>query len=396
MRHVDLGLLAPRDQPVPRQRNPFDPRRIRFHRFFPGRKVDRAGERRQHHELCERDSRALRQLRRQFEGLGTVARQPEDERAEHVHAVVPEGAQPIDQLLAAVVEVLVDVLQPLRRHRFDSDQRALDVGFLHRREEIGIFGRFHRDLREEDHVVGQLGQRFHQLEALGAHRLELLESALVGAPRRFREIVERDGIEIVVGQRDETEPAPAQIDDFADHRVDGPLPRPLAVGLPHRAEGTVLRAAAHGLHRRPHVFAGRNQRPPGRLEITSLDLAAVVHRQRRALDAVLDHLRPHQIAVALDDGVRLAEPHRFVGIEGGVNAAVDDVCATLAHDFSDAIAVHRIARMDADTDDIPGGDGRRVPWIQGFIGDQRIAVLLWRRRGQDVEPPRRNNPNTER
>jgi hypothetical protein len=37
---------------------------------------------------------------------------PEDERAEHVHAVVTERAQAIDQMLAAVVEVLVDVLQP--------------------------------------------------------------------------------------------------------------------------------------------------------------------------------------------------------------------------------------------------------------------------------------------
>jgi hypothetical protein len=45
---------------------------------------------------------------------GTIARQPEDERAEHVHAVVAERAQPIDQLLAAVIEVLVDVLQALR------------------------------------------------------------------------------------------------------------------------------------------------------------------------------------------------------------------------------------------------------------------------------------------
>ena len=34
----------------------------------------------------------------QLERLGPVARQPEDERAEHVDAVVPERAQPIDQL----------------------------------------------------------------------------------------------------------------------------------------------------------------------------------------------------------------------------------------------------------------------------------------------------------
>ena len=52
--------------------------------------------------------------------------------------------------------------------------------------------------------------------------------------------------------------------------------------------------------------------------------------------------------------------------------------------------------MDADADDVAGRDGRRVPGIQGFVGDERIAVSLGCRRGQHIEPPRRDHPNAER
>ena len=38
----------------------------------------------------------------------------------------------------------------------------------------GILGRFHRDLREEDHVARQLRELLHQLEALGAQPLQVL------------------------------------------------------------------------------------------------------------------------------------------------------------------------------------------------------------------------------
>ena len=50
---------------------------------------------------------------------------------------------------------------------------------LHRSQELGVLGRFHRDLGEEHHVFGQLLQPLHQLEALGADALELAQ------PRRI-------------------------------------------------------------------------------------------------------------------------------------------------------------------------------------------------------------------
>ena len=69
----------------------------------------------------------LRDVDGRVERAGAVARQPEDERAEHVHAVMLERAQPLDELLAGDVEVLVDVLEAFRRHRLDADERALDA-----------------------------------------------------------------------------------------------------------------------------------------------------------------------------------------------------------------------------------------------------------------------------
>ena len=91
--------------------------------------------------------------------VGAVARQAEDERAEHVHAVLAERLQPRRRARRRVVEVLVDVLEPFGRDRLDADERALDVRAPHRVEELGILRRFHRDLREEHGVARQLRQR---------------------------------------------------------------------------------------------------------------------------------------------------------------------------------------------------------------------------------------------
>ena len=150
---------------------------------------------------------------------------------------------------------------------------------LHRVEELGVLGRFHGDLREEHHVVGQLGEPRHQLEALGAHRLQRLVLRLVVAPRRHLQVGQRHRIEVVVGERDEAEAAAPQLDDLLDDRVARALARPLAVGLPHRAERAVLRAAADGLHRRPHVAIRRHQIPARR------DAAPRARRGRRRRSA---------------------------------------------------------------------------------------------------------------
>src|SRR5688500_13977676 len=103
-----------------------------------------------------------------------------------------------------------------------------------------------------------------------------------------------------------------------------PLPGRLSVGAPYRAERAVFWTAAHRLHRRPHVAIGRQQVPSGGHEIVAADTAAVVVRLRRILLAVAKHIRPDEIAVAGDDGVRCAVLAHFVREECGVNSPEDD------------------------------------------------------------------------
>ena len=381
---------------MPRDRHAVDPLGVRVHRLLPRGEVDRARERREHHELRERDAGALGELRREIEGGGPIARQAEDEGAEDVDVVMAERAQAIDQPLAAHVEVLVDVFQPFGRHRLDPDQRAADVRLAHRLEELRIFGRLHGDLRVEHHVGRQRGERVHQLEPLGAHRRQLLQPALVLTPVRRGEIVERHRIEVVVGERDEAEPDAPQGDDLVDDGVHRALPRPLAVGLPDRAERAVLRAAADRLHRRPHVFRARHERPARRLEIAAFNLAAFVDGLRRAARAVGEHRRPYEIAVAPDDGMRGAEGERLVGIERRVDAAEDDECPAGASLLADFVSVDRVAGVDADADDVAGRDGRRIPWIEGFVRDDRVAIAFGRCGRENVQPSWRDDADAER
>ena len=98
--------------------------------------------------------------------------------------MLAELAQTHDQLLADEIEALVDVLEPCRRHRLDADERALDTRLAHRLEERRVLGGFHRDLREEDHVVGQLRRALHELEPLGAKLLELVQPRRILAAAR--------------------------------------------------------------------------------------------------------------------------------------------------------------------------------------------------------------------
>ena len=131
--------------------------------FFPAAEIDGAGKRRHHDKLREGDAGLDRHFDRGGEGGGPVGGQAEDERAEDVHAVLLEGLELLGEGFAGVVPVFVDGFEPLGRDGFNADQRALDVGFAHGVEIAAVFAGFHGHLREEDHVLGQLGQLFHQL-----------------------------------------------------------------------------------------------------------------------------------------------------------------------------------------------------------------------------------------
>jgi hypothetical protein len=60
-----------------------------------------------------------------------------------------------------------------------------------------ILGGFHRDLRIEDEVPGQLRELGHQLKSLGADGCELVESATILPPFRHTEIFERHVIRLL-------------------------------------------------------------------------------------------------------------------------------------------------------------------------------------------------------
>ena len=113
-----------------------------------------------------------------------------------------------------IVEVLEHRLQTFRRHRLHADECTSDPRPPHGVEELRILGGLHGDLRVEDHVVGQLFEQRHQLEPFLADGLQL------GQPwrRRYaagrREVRERHGVEVVVGEQNEAEALAPQRDDL--------------------------------------------------------------------------------------------------------------------------------------------------------------------------------------
>ena len=103
-------------------------------------------------------------------------------------------------------------------------------------------------------------------------------------------------------------------------------------------------------------------------------------------DAVAHHLRPDDVAVALDDGVRAAMFPRFVRKERRVDAAVDHPCAALARLASHFVSAQRVAGMNADADHVSGLDVLDLEGRQRFVDEVGITPLASRRRGENVEP----------
>ena len=300
--------------------------------------------------------------------------------------MLAELLEPRDERFPALVEVLVDVLQPFRRHRLHADQRPPYARAPHGVEELGIFRRFHRDLREEDGVVGHLLERGHHFETLGANRLELFEMRRVLPPRGHAEVFERHRVEVVVGEDDEAEPFAPQRHHFLEHPIDRALPRALPVGAPHRTERAVLGAPAHRLHRRHHVLAFGHQVPARRHEGVPFDAPSVITRAKRSRKTVLHRLRPRIIAIPRDDGVRRAELLGLLGKKRRVNAAEHDGGTRGPGGVPYLVAAPGVARVDADPDDVAGADGRGVERLERLIHDDRVAALGWGGGGENVKP----------
>src|SRR6185437_3209318 len=149
---------------------------------------------------------------------------------------------------------------------------------------------------------------------------------------------------------DEAKSETAQRNNLFNHALVTPQARLLPVGAPDAAKGAMLRASAGSLHGGPHVLVGPHQFPAGGQEIVAGDAAAFVQPAGCAGKAIGDDRRPDDIPIAPDDGVGVPAFERFLGVKGGVNAAVDYPGAPFARHAADLVAAQCIAGVDADAD----------------------------------------------
>ena len=87
----------------------------------------------------------------------------------------------------------------------------------------------------------------------------------------------------------------------------------------------------------------------------------------------MQHFRPDDVAVAFDYGVRVTPLQRFFWVEGRVNAAIDDPCATLPREPANLVAAQGIPGVNADAHQIARLDGRGDEGFERLVNDDRIA-----------------------
>ena len=136
----------------------------------------------------------------------------------------------------------------------------------------------------------------------------------------------------------------------------------------------MLGAAAHGLHRGPHVTVARHQVPTRRHKFIRFNSATGIHRFEIALDVVRQGTGPDHIAIALYHGVRSAQFRRFLRIERRVNSAENDSRALCASRVADLISPQSVAGVNTDAHHIPSLDGGHLYRLQGLIHKVGIPV----------------------
>ena len=182
MRHKHLGSFVRRNQPITCDWNSIDYRRLTAHALFPALKVNRAAKWRQHHKLRKGNAGTLCHFLRGLEGIWTVGRQSKNERPENMYPVFLKLPQPLHQTLAAQVKILEHSLQAFRGNGLNTNERTHDPRLAHRYEKLRIFGRFHRDLSEEDHPLRKLGQALHEFESLCTNGFQRRQLRMVVLP----------------------------------------------------------------------------------------------------------------------------------------------------------------------------------------------------------------------
>lgn len=396
MRGKHLGPGGGGDEPVAGDGNVAHHLRRLGLFFLPAREIHGAGKWRHHHKLRKGDAGFEGHRDRGVERGWLVRGKAEDERSEHMDAVLLEGLELPRQGFARVVEVLEDRLKPFGSDRFHADERPFDVGFAHGIEVLDVFARLHGDLREKDHIPGELGELRHQQKAFCADSGEFLDLSHVVLFTGEAQIGQGNGIEVIVCQGDEAETDLPELDDLVDDGLEGALTGLLSIGAPHAAERAVFGAPAYGLHRGPHVFVSWHQVPARGEEFAAADPAAVINLlPQSARQAVGNDLSPGDVAISFDDRMRLTAIEGFLGEERGVDATVDDPGSAFARDVANFIAAQGIAGMDADTDNVAGLDGVGDDLFERFVDQDWVAGGGWGRGGQNEEPPGGDDGSTE-
>ncbi len=93
-------------------------------------------------------------------------------------------------------------------------------------------------------------------------------------------------------------------------------------------------------------------------------------------------------------GQRAGEGHDEEDRALGRHAGVEGGARVLAHD-ADLVAPEGVARVNANTDDVAGRNGRGVQWFERLVRDHRIPIVAGRRVRQHVQPPRSDDADPE-
>jgi hypothetical protein len=137
------------------------------------------------------------------------------------------------------------------------------------------------------------------------------------------------------------------------------------------------------------------QLPPCRHEPLRIDASGLVNGIQAAVGRVVQHHRPHNVAIAPHDGVRPAETLRLRRIERRVNAAEDDRRSSSPSESADLVAAKCVARVNPYSHDVARLNQVNVQRFKGFVGDARPSMYRWSRPGEDEQPSRCDHTDAE-
>jgi hypothetical protein len=116
------------------------------------------------------------------------------------------------------------------------------------------------------------------------------------------------------------------------------------------------------------------QFPPCSDEPFGIDASAVIDFVQTAVRSVVQHARPHHVAIAFDDGVRTTETLRLAGIERGVNATEDDRRPSVSRKRANLVPSKRVAGVNPYSDDVARLDTADVERFECFVRNARSAM----------------------